>query len=1126
MQGVGERARLSAGDLAGHLACRHLTSLNRAAAAGEIEVPAWRDPRLEALRERGFQHERDYAAHLAAQGREVVQAAGVDDTVRALRAGADVLTQADLADGRWNGRADFLLRVDEPSELGPWSYEVADTKLARETRGGTLLQLSLYSDLVARVQGTQPQRMHVVKPGEGFPSEAYRVAEFAAFYRLARRRLEEALANAPAGTYPDPVPHCDVCRWWPRCDARRRADDHLSLVAGLGRLHAVELERQGVSTLAALAEAALDERPQRGSPEALESLRAQAAIQLLARGTARPEHELLPAAEGRGLARLPAPTSGDVFFDIEGDPYVDGGGLEYLLGYAVANGGGGFDYAALWALDRAAEKRAFERFVDLCMARWESDPGFHVYHFAPYEPAALKRLMGRHATREAEMDRLLRGERFVDLHAVVRQGLRAGVERYSLKDLEPFHGFERELELRAASAALRRVETALELGLDLDLAPGARAEVEAYNRDDCVSTASLRGWVERLRATLTPEPPRPELKDGAAGEQLAARTAEVDVVVHALTEGVPPDESERGEADQARWLLAHLVDYFRREGRSAWWEFYRLHELPAERLLEERKALAGLRFECEVPASGGRLPTHRYRFPPQEVSLRPGAELHEAGGEKVGTVAAIDPVAGALDVKKTGAGVAVHPRAVVANEIVRPRPLDSSLLALGRSVAENGVDGEGPYRAARDLLLRRPPRVEVAGEALTPRAGEQVYETAYRVAADLCGGVLPIQGPPGSGKTYSGARLLARLAADGARIGVTAVSHRVIQNLLEATLAAAHELGVDLAVTHKPGRDATPPEDPAYRLATDNAAALAALDEGAIVGGTAWLWARDDAAEALDYLVVDEAGQMSLAQVLAASRACENLVLLGDPQQLQQPQRGAHPEGAEVSALDHLLDGRPTVKAGHGLFLDRTWRLHPALCAFTSELYYEGRLAPREELAHQVLAGPTPFAGAGLFLVAVEHEGNQNAAPEEVDAIARIVEALVQPGVTWSDREGLARGLTADDVKVVAPYNAQVAALKERLPGIDVGTVDRFQGQEAPVVVYSMTSSSAEDAPRGSGFLFDPHRLNVATSRARCACVLVASPRLFGAGCRTPEEMRRVNGLCRLVELAHPVRLG
>ena len=404
------------------------------------------------------------------------------------------------------------------------------------------------------------------------------------------------------------------------------------------------------------------------------------------------------------------------------------------------------------------------------------------------------------------------------------------------------------------------------------------------------------------------------------------------------------------------------------------------------------------------------------------------------------------------------------------------------------------------------------------------RPGEDGLKAAVRLVRSLDSSILPIQGPPGSGKTYTGARMIAALGREGCSIGVTAVSHKVIRNLLGKALEAAREAGLALRAVQKISRpDGEAPEG--VEQIGDNAQALALLKAGAVVGGTAWFWSRDELAGSVDYLFVDEAGQISLAQALAMSRAARNLVLLGDPQQLEQPQRGAHPEGAEVAALVHLLGGRQTIAEEAGLFLDETWRLHPAICAFTSELFYEGRLRSRPGLENQAMGGDTPFAGSGLFYVPVEHAGNQASSPEEAAAVARIVKGLLAPAVRWTAAGGKVRRLREADVLVVAPYNAQVAAIARLLPGVRVGTVDKFQGQEAPVVVYSMASSSAQEAPRGMDFLYNPNRLNVATSRAQGACILVAARRVLEPECRSPEQMRRANALCRYRELAAEVRL-
>lgn len=1138
--------RLSATDLANHLACGHLTTLDRGVAEGLWKPPDWFRPEAEVLRARGLEHERAYLAHLEGKGRRITRlnedaqgASALERTVGAMRAGADVIAQAPLADGRWLGIADVLLRVERPSDLGAWSYEALDTKLARDTKAGAILQLCLYSELLREVQGTRPEHMYVVPRRPDFPLETYRVEDYLAYYRLVRRGLEAAADAATAGappTYPEPVPHCDICRWWPRCNQQRRADDHLSFVAGVSRSQRRELQSREIATLAALAVEPLPIRwkPARGAKEGYGRAREQARVQLVGRTEQRSLHELLELVPTRGLALLPAPSPGDLFLDLEGDPYVDEGGLEYLFGWAspnVAQPGmlalelAPPDYTPRWALDRVAERRAFEELMDAIMERWSSDPGMHVYHFGAYETGAIKRLMGRHATREAEVDRLLRAGRFVDLHAVVRQSLRASVEEYSIKKLEPLYGFERRQPLDRAGVALRVIQRGLELGA----APTADDEnariVEAYNRDDCLSTRALRDWLETLREDAVAagaDIERPLEDSGDPSEKIDERERRTRELAERLLVGVSEIPEERSDEQQARWLLARMLDWHRREEKAPWWEYFRLRDLSDEDLLDETAALSGLEFAERVPAKG-RTPVDRYRFPAQETGIRDGDKLHLPlpDGREFGDVEAIDLVSRTVDIKKRGTCAPLHPSGVFAHDTVATPAQAASLLRFGDWVAEHGVDAPGAYRAARDLLLRRPPRVlGYAGGALEA-PGEGGVRAARRLALALDHGALAIQGPPGSGKTYTGARMICDLVRAGKRVGVCAQSHKVIRNLLSEVVKAAKEEQGAVRCMQKVSEKSTVAE-PGISESTDNAEVLTALRTGQVrvAGGTAWMWAREEFFEAADVLFVDEAGQMSLANVLAIAQSARSIVLLGDPQQLEQPIQGSHPEGTAVSALEHVLAGAQTIAADRGLFLEETWRLAPPICDFTSELFYERRLHPRAGLEQQSLIGGA-FAGSGLWFVAAHHDANQNASREEVEIVAELVRSLLEDGVRWRDREGGEHALELEDILVIAPYNAQVADLKAGLPeGARVGTVDKFQGQEAPVVIYSMTTSRPEDAPRGMEFLYSPNRFNVATSRAKCACIVVGSPRLFEPDCQSPRQMKLANAFCRFLEVA------
>jgi len=418
--------------------------------------------------------------------------------------------------------------------------------------------------------------------------------------------------------------------------------------------------------------------------------------------------------------------------------------------------------------------------------------------------------------------------------------------------------------------------------------------------------------------------------------------------------------------------------------------------------------------------------------------------------------------------------------------------------------------------------MRLPPRI--GGQSIQVE-GETPLAAALRIAPVIVGGVFPIQGPPGTGKTYIGARMICTLVAQGKTVGVTANSHKVIRNLLDAVLEAATEMGVDVQCVQKPSE--MEPDQRRLRFVSNNADLLDAIGNGSnVAGGTAWLWSSPDAAKAVDVLFIDEAAQMSLANILAVSQAARTVVLLGDPQQLEQPMQGSHPEGTDVSALHHLLQGEQTIAQDRGLLLDETWRLHPEICAYTSELFYSGRLRPRPGLEAQRIQTEGRFSGVGLRYVAVPTEGNQSSSPEEADRVRNIVHEILGANATWFDRDNVERRITWSDILIIAPYNAQVFELQDRIPNARIGTVDKFQGQEAPIVIYSLTTSSYADAPRGMEFLYSLNRINVATSRAKCLCILVASLSVFEAQCRTPRQMRLANAYCRYLELAQQPTLA
>jgi uncharacterized protein len=1165
VQSIDGRPVYAATDLVAYLACEHLTELERAAMAGLVKRPMRDDPELDVIRKRGFEHEQRYRDDLAAEGRQVTSIeldGSIEDdgerlrtaaaeTIEAMASGADVVYQATFFDGTWRGHADFLLRVDDPSRpsvWGPWHYEVADTKLARHVKGSAVLQICSYVDQLERIQGVRPEWLYVALGGSARAVERLRVDDYMAYYRGVRDRFLAVVAASdpvfpPADTYPDPVDHCDVCRWAAECVERRRADDHLSLVAGISSRQRRALGERGIASLEALGdlELPMDPRLEGTSEGALTRVREQARIQLQGRRERRLKYELLlpPPGEAyeseRGLASLPPPSAGDLFFDIEGDPYAFEDGLDYLFGILDTDGG----FQAIWSQDVTGEfsllgeRDAFERFIDLVMERLAADPKMHVYHYAPYEPTALKRLMGRYGTREAEVDRLLREGVMVDLLRAVRQSLRASVESYSIKRMEAFYGFTREIDLRDAGSSIVAFETWLQLGEGERPHTDILERIERYNRDDVVSNQRLRDWLEDRRTELQTtgiEIPRPAPRETPLPEELSATMARVEAVAARLADAdyVSGDAVDRDPETHARWLLAQLLSWHRREDKAMWWEFHRLMDLTPEQLAEESDPIGLLEPVQALDEITKDKQTWRYAFPPQDFELtrevydpaqKQGRPDDSPFSWKAGDIVAEDPAAGTVDLRRDVS--LPHPRAIVPLPWVRTQAHQERLIEIGEWVADNGIDGQGPFRAVRDLLLGRPPRAGQLPGAPLARDDESDLGAARRLVLALDATTLAIQGPPGAGKTYTGARMICTLLAAGKRVGITGTSHKVIGNLLEAVLRAAVDEGVDVRpIQH--GQPHQVLDDERVVRAKDADDVRHRLDDGRsnLAAGTSWLWASAKVAEAVDVLFVDEAGQISLANVLAMSGATNSFVLLGDPQQLDQPLRGSHPQGAERSALAHVLDGDATIQPDRGLFLETTWRLHPDLCSFTSEVFYDDRLEPEAHLAVQRLHASLPSAdGVGPRLFAVPTIGADSDSPVEAAAVADLARAIV--GGSWTDGDGKTRRLAWADILIVAPYNAQVGAIQRLLPAeARVGTVDKFQGQEAPISIYSLTTSSPELAPRGMDFLYSRNRLNVATSRARCVAVVVGSPDLWRVRARTPAQMRLANAFFRFAELA------
>jgi uncharacterized protein len=1055
----------SPSDLNAFLACPHLTTLELAVVRGELKKPYRINLHADLIRRKGEEHERRYFDSLRVGDKKIAEPQTAAETEEAIRAAdADVIYQAQFEHDGWRGIADFIERLPDGS------YEVVDTKLARHARPEHVLQLCFYTEQLARIQGRKPQQMHVVT-GVG-ERETFSPEDYGAYYRRLRKRFVKAIEEG-APTYPYPVDHCGLCDFLERCEKQWEEDDHLTLVAGVSRLQVERLTKAHIGTLTALAEADPETKVPSMRATAFQGLRHQASLQQHYRRTHEHKIDLLPQEDERGFDLMPEPSRGDIWLDFEGDPwYEPGRGLEFLFGWVELADNGEELYRTLWAHDRDEERRAFEELVDYVVERRRRFPGMHVYHYAQYERTALTRLAGEHSTHEEEVDDLLRGEVLVDLFRVTKQALRASVPGYSIKRVEELYGFVREAEIGGGSQAVFDFETWLETGED-SLLEG----IAAYNREDCLSTLGLHRWLLELRAGIPWRKPPDERE---RSEEAEKRDEERDRIREELLAG-----AEEGEP---HWLLAQLLDYHRREGRPQWWAYFHNLTLDEEELEDSSETVGGL-LPAGEPVQIKQSYEYTLEFPAQEHKI--GGPAIDPATEKRYNVR-VDDEQGTL-VFRRGVGLAAEP---LPKALIPPEPFPTwtqrgAVLRFAKSMVS--------YPALVEILERRHPRARLEG-------------TLEEAALSLDRSYLPVQGPPGSGKTWNGARMAIALMKEGRRVGVTALSHKAIHKFLEEVEEAALQVGFEFRGLKKCGDDPGTRYDGKGLIENERENDGMLDEEALLIAGTSYLFAREELDQHVDTLFIDEGGQFALADALAVGTAAQNLVLLGDPNQLPQVSQGSHPPGADASVLGHLLGEDETLKPGMGIFLAETWRLRPEVNAYVSETFYEGRLEPAEVTSSRSIAD-----GNGVRFLPVEHGGHRTAAPEEAKAVAVEIERLV--GTPYV-RDGVERPLEYRDFIVLAPYNSHVRCLREALPaGVRVGTVDKFQGQEATVSFFSMASSSGEDVPRGIGFLFSRNRLNVAVSRARCLAYVVASPRLLDIECRTVEQMKLVNALCRFVEV-------
>ncbi|MGE2732382.1 TM0106 family RecB-like putative nuclease [Mycolicibacterium vaccae] len=1138
---TGDRVLFSASDLAAAARCEYALLRSFDARLGWGPAVSVDDDLLARTAALGDEHEQRHLDELRGQGDITVigrppytlagLSAAAEQTLRAVDRGAPVIYQAAMFDGRFVGFADFLVREDGPD--GP-RYRLRDTKLARSVKVEALLQMAAYAQTLTEADVAVAAEVDLVL-GDG-SAVSYPVAELLPVYRPRRAALQDLLDRHLAGGKPvawedETVRACFRCA---ECEAQVRAHDDLLLVAGMRTTQRARLFDAGITTRTELA--AYDgPTPPELSPRTFSALSGQARLQVSGPVDGKPPYEVVDA---QPLMVLPDANKGDLFFDFEGDPlWTEDGrewGLEYLWGVLTMTD----DFRPLWAHNRADERRALTDFLDMVRKQRRRHPGMHIYHYAAYEKSTLLRLAGRYGVGEDDVDELLREGVLVDLYPLVRKSIRVGTENYSIKSLEPLYmgGELRTGDVTTATASITEYARYCELRDSgrLDDAATVLKEIEEYNRYDCRSTRRLRDWL-MARAIDCGVPPRGPVVPGPTTPQPPADPP--DRVEQTLCAFAGDAITERTPEQVAVAMFAAAKGFHKREDKPFWWGHFDRVNNPVEEWADNggvflaegheivadwhqppkaRKPQRHVRLYGQLAA--GDLDSTMFALyePPSPPGLSDDPDRRGFGKVSVLECDNPDAPTEVLVCERTPKDGDVFdqvPFALTPDAPISTKPIQESIAATAEMVAA-GLPNL-PATAVTDVLLRQPPRT-VRGAGL-PRTGNVIADITAALL-DLDSSYLAVHGPPGTGKTYTAAHVIAELVNTHRwRIGVVAQSHAVVENLFGGIIKA----GVDAAVV---GKKVNAETADWTALTNPEFAPFIADHDGCVVGGTAWDFssAGKITAESLDLLVIEEAGQFSLANTIAVARAARNLLLLGDPQQLPQVSQGTHPEPVDGSALGWLVDGHHTLPEDRGYFLDRSFRMHPAVCRAVSELSYDGRLRPEPVALTRRLDG----VPAGVHTLPLDHAGNATDSPEEAAAIVTETQRLL--GRRWTDEDG-ARPLDQRDVLVVTPYNAQVLTVRRHLDaagltGVRVGTVDKFQGQQAPVVFVSMTASSIDDVPRGMSFLLNRNRLNVAISRAKYLAVVVRSAQLTDYLPATPDRLVELGAFLSLTTCDTPAR--
>ena len=1045
-----------------------------------------------------------------------------DETLRAMEEGYELIYHAYLVDGELRGEVDFLIKCSTPSKFGDYSYEVYDTKITRNLRPRHLTQITAYSDMVGKIQKVLPDKMYLIDGSD--EEHAFKTIEYIDLFNHGKKEFLKFLSNVnKEKIYPEKCSYCNLCDWRDVCDKIWEDDNYVNLVAGSNKSQIEKLKKNKVKTVEQLAKTKLLATDLKINTESFDKIKSQAQLQEEKRKTGEDKIIFLDPDFGKGFYKLPKPDDGDIFFDIEGFPRIDRP-FEYLHGLYYKEKGK-LKFKDLWAkkFDRESEKNIFIELINFFEKHFEKHPNAHIYHYAPYEKRAIRELAAAYSAEfpkgDIVNDNLLRKEKYVDLFNIVKQCIRTSEKDMSLKSIEKFYNFERKADIVKADDSVIKYDNWIATKDEKN-----KKDIINYNEEDCISTYYLREFLvknkpENINWFLKPEPIKKEDQETHKYRRKTPNKLSREEVELDLNNRLEKKKNKSNESFVEN--LKNFIGFHWKSNKPEFWEVFDRAEKTHLELEDDTECIANCVLIDDKPQTTDDGFIYSYRFNDQNYKLKEGKAAFDAHQIKgVGTIYSIeekfpDKNIVKIFVSKKRKNVEMPSLLTLGNNT--PPQVHQHDQALNKFLNDY-IDNDGKnYKSIMDMLERNTPDIKGVkrGSNLIDEQKDLISQSS-EIVQNLNNSYLSIQGPPGTGKTYSSASIIIELMKAGKKVGVTSNSHEAIKTLLIAVEQQAEKQNFKFSGMRK----ARSSDKYDWKFIKDITTGKPLnFDDYLLYAGTSWFFVDPRMNKTLDYLFIDEAGQVTLGTTIANATAAKNLVLIGDQMQLSQPMRAKHEGYAKLSSLDFVLENNDTIPPDKGIFLNITRRLNKKICNYISTSFYDSRLTsdPITE-TRSVNLKLDPIKDEGLFYVPIEHSGCSQRSDEEADLIEKTYNRIIKKEFKVGKKLGK---ISSKDIMVVAPYNAQANNIRERLKkkndDVRVGTIDLFQGQEAKVVLISMTTSDVESLPRHKDFFFSRNRLNVAISRAECVAIIIFNENLLLASASSIKEMKLMNSFCKLL---------